>query len=505
MLKILRHKPTQRKIFIGIGIVVLPSFLIWAAVIDKSESGRSPFAGAINGKKISTGDFLGSLQSLRREIFLMHGERSEQLLRSVDLEKATWDRILLLEEARRLRVRVSNAEVIDWISKQPIFKPSGYFEPAVYKRFVQYQLKLTPRDFEEDMRKFLTLRKTVDALSPSTNLTEDDAKRVYLERTAARNLRYVLITEAPGAEEKPVTDQDVKQIYDIVQGNLTTPERLKLSYVVLAKGASDTPEARKEIEEGGLEKAAEKGLAVKTSGFITGQDPLPDVGFSAALSQALRNLKEKGDLTGWVETDKGAVLARLDEKEESRKLTYDEAKEEIQKKITESRRVEAVRGKADKIRAAMAEKSFEAVAAEEKLTILEAKNHKPGDYLDKVGVIAGVGRVIVPVKAGEISQPVPFPGGLVLVRVDSIDETIGGDWAEIKGRILEELTDTARSEALSKKMQEMWSGLKPNFKTMGAIFPEKYASGLSNPLTASSVPDAAPEPAPETKPGASDE
>lgn len=488
MLKFLRDKRVKKKIFIGIGIFVIPSFLIWAAVIDRSGSDTGPVAGTVGGRKIATGGFLRHLQSLRRELYLLHGPKGEELLKTVDMERAVWDRILLLEEARRRKLRVSNAEVIDWISRQSIFQPSGYFEPAVYKRFVEYQLRIQPRDFEEDIRQFLTLRKVVEALSPETQFTEEDARRVFREQSAPRDLRYTLVADSAGAEAKPMAEEEIKQIYDIVKDNLTTPEKLKLSYVVLEKGSpSDTPETRKELEMGGLEKAAGPGLEVRTAS-VSREDPLPEVGFSKTLSDSLGGLQAAGDRTGWIETDKGAVMARLDAREESRKLEYEEARVEIEKRLMESRRQEAVRDRAVKIRAAMAEKGFETVAAEEKLEILEAKGHKPGDYLDKAGVISDFGRALGGVGAGSLSDPVPFAGGFLIVRVDSIDENYGEGWDAAKARILEELVESARGEALSSKLKELWATLKPNYKTMGAVFPEKYASGFA-PLTQSSAPE----------------
>ncbi len=494
MIKLLRNKAIQKKLFLGIAVMIIPSFLIWAVKIDKQGANMGPVAGTFQGHKIPTGEFLKNFQSFRREIYLMQGSKADELMKQVDMEKAVWDRVLLGREARRLGVRVSNAEVVDWIGNQSIFQPSGVFEPFVYKRFVEYQLRMTAREFEEDIRQFLAIRKTVDAVAGDPKFTEDDARRVFREQKAPRRLRYVLVTAAPGTEEKPVPEEEIRNLYNMLQAAFMKPESAKISYAILEKGSGrDTPENRKAVEAEGLEKAAALGLEIKTAGPLGPKDPVPEIGFSEALSAAVFKLETTGDRTPWIETDKGAVLVRLDGKEASRPLSFEEARADIEEKMRESQKQESLRGEADRIRAAMVQKGFDPAAAEEKLEVLETKNYKPGEYLDKVGQSDELEHRISPLAAGELSEPVPYSGGFAIVRVVSVDETFTEGWAGEKDRILAELADHARSEAISKKLEELRSQLNPNFKTMGTLFPQKYSAGLGEPLETSSVPDDAPQ------------
>jgi hypothetical protein len=83
-------------------------------------------------------------------------------------------------------IRVPDAQVINSIAGIPQFhNDKGVFDPQQYVRFLQYQAKTTPSDFEEEQRQSIAFFKLRYLINSSVKVTDAEARQSFLERGAA--------------------------------------------------------------------------------------------------------------------------------------------------------------------------------------------------------------------------------------------------------------------------------------------------------------------------------
>jgi Formiminotransferase domain. len=151
-----------------IGLVSL-SFLVWllwvGGVGDIANIGQNCVA-KVDGTCITLKDY-------RRELLrygdLIQNRDMERLLREQVLESLIVQE-LLYAKAKKLGFLASNQEVIDLIKSDPSFQENGIFSTSKYKESLA-RLGLEPTEYEEYIRKILTIQKLLNLIGNGVYMT----------------------------------------------------------------------------------------------------------------------------------------------------------------------------------------------------------------------------------------------------------------------------------------------------------------------------------------------
>ena len=184
--------------------LVVTGMLLWlvtSAVTIHSVQAES--AGTMFGHPVPLNDFLKSMEASTHQAILSYGDKYRQNVSAQELEEQAWERLLLLNEARRKGIRVSNKEVIEELQASPLFRNTeGTFDTRGYQIVMQYTLGTTPRAFEEETRENLMIKKLLEqALSSGSEIPEEDLRKRFQEREAAVRLEYVVFPDLKLARE----------------------------------------------------------------------------------------------------------------------------------------------------------------------------------------------------------------------------------------------------------------------------------------------------------------
>ena len=115
------------------------------------------------------------------EGMLRYGDRYRQFLPDQVLQNQAWERLILLHEAKKQRIRVSDREVVERV--QQLFGGAEGFRPEIYKQIVQGNMGITPRAFEEQQRESLMIAKLIEqALGAEPEVTETEILALHAER-----------------------------------------------------------------------------------------------------------------------------------------------------------------------------------------------------------------------------------------------------------------------------------------------------------------------------------
>lgn len=197
MLKTLR-KNTKLVVWI-----VVISFTLWGAFsLGVSFKKKGRFAGQVFGKTITFQEYNRFYRM--HEIFSSGNPAAED---PAILRQQTWMSIIHSREAKRRKIQVTDDEVRNEI--KGIFKAQGITDltASFYKQWLKRTLRLSPREFESQLREWIRIQKLVrETFNQAIPLaTQEEAKERFLKdsrKIQFRKLKFASVEEAKAFTEK---------------------------------------------------------------------------------------------------------------------------------------------------------------------------------------------------------------------------------------------------------------------------------------------------------------
>jgi len=162
MLKQLRQKKVMKRILWGLAFIIIPAFVLWGA--GGLRESRN-YAGIVFGKKVSLEEYQESLNAVKNQALIIYGADFYTMRNAINLENQAWERIIMLNEAGRKKIKVSDGEVIARISSFGFFRDKeGSFDKEAYNMILKNTFRTDPRSFEEEVRQWLIIEKLVQSV-----------------------------------------------------------------------------------------------------------------------------------------------------------------------------------------------------------------------------------------------------------------------------------------------------------------------------------------------------
>jgi len=128
MLKKLRKKKTAKRIFIGLALVIIPAFVFWGFGSALRSKREATYAGTIAGRKIPVSDYIEAYDATKNQMIMQLGEKFFELRKFLNLEERAWERLILLNDAKKRGIRATDREVVELIESYPFFQRNGHFD-----------------------------------------------------------------------------------------------------------------------------------------------------------------------------------------------------------------------------------------------------------------------------------------------------------------------------------------------------------------------------------------
>ena len=178
------------------------------------------------------------------------GEITADLLRSMGIDRQLLQQVIdeyaALQEAARLGVTVSDAEVREAIVSLPAFQQDGEFigEAAYLQMLRMQQPPMSPAEFEENVRRSLMLQRLQAAITDWITVSDEDVAREHVRRNERVRLSAISFRADDFREGLDATDEDVAALFDQNANDYLVPEKRRLRFVLIdvpALKASFTP------------------------------------------------------------------------------------------------------------------------------------------------------------------------------------------------------------------------------------------------------------------------
>lgn len=161
---------------------------------------------------------------------------SEDLIVSLDLKtqalNALIQKKLLLLQAEKYQIKVSNEELINHIQNVPTFQKDNRFDEGFYNDYLKFQ-RQTPLEFEESQREQLTIGKVESLIKSNTKVSESEIQEAFKADEEKVKLEFVVVPrnhfEAPDVDK--ISDADLNDFFAKSKAEFEIPEQFKVQYI----------------------------------------------------------------------------------------------------------------------------------------------------------------------------------------------------------------------------------------------------------------------------------
>ena len=343
------------------------------------------------------------------------------------------DRTILLQEAKKLDLRVSDAEVAESVMNTPVFQTNGTFDNRRYRSILS-QVHLTPEEFEAEQKNVLLGEKLTRVVMGAAKVSEAEARLWFDWQNASVNIDYVLFEAGRHSDIAP-SAEEIAAYFEAQKENYKTDPMVKARYVVF------DPEAYK-------------------SQVVVDDDEIADYYDSNMDEFKTEKMVEARH-----------ILIKLDPNaDEAADLAAKVRAEEIAQKATEGQ-------------------DFAELAN----TYSEGPTKDRGGYLGKFQqsqMVKPFADKAFSMTAGEISEPVKTQFGWHVIKVESVEEASTRTMEQSKEQIISTLTGRKSRNLAYDKAEQFYEGcyekddLINNAKTfqMAVLETGSFSRGGPEPL-----------------------
>jgi len=455
MLKLLRQKKVKKTIYIVLALGIAISFIVSGILLSNDDKNTSAPLATIDKHKITAREYLDSYSAVQRQASFMYGDSFNEIKNRINFKAEAWDRILLLDYAQKQKIRVTDAEVVQWVNLQPAFKKNDKFDQKLYELYVERALRTTPRELEEELREMLTIGKIQENL-PSKSLDDTQLKELYQKEKTEKDLLYALLPWETQKENVTVTDKDTDALYLIVKDKLLAPEQVKIAYLFIPKEEQDA--------------SKQDDLPWKETNYFSKNDAVPELGYSPEVLSECFKLGASEE-SSWIETDEGNYKVKLVDKKSERPLSLEESREELKKIYTRQQAGELAAKKLTELKEKMKTEDFATVLKSENIQTTPIEKYRPGTSPAGIYPLESLERAIQSLKESEISDAFEIQRGAMMVKVIKISSLDEKKFDEEKEAFKEELSRKQSNNDMRQLLETLRKNLSLNLERMKEIFP----------------------------------
>ncbi|MGA1845971.1 SurA N-terminal domain-containing protein [Deferribacter abyssi] len=230
MLRVFREKKRLLSIFLWLVIAAFIGtiFLVWGM---GGKTKQANFAIKVNDYEISFAEYQKEYENFSNTLKALLGGNVPA---NLDITKQVVDGIiekyLLIDEANKKGVFVSDVEVFHELQKTPSFQTNGKFDPKRYMEVLKLN-RMTPSQFERSIRADLIVNKMKSLIENSVYVTENEIKNEYNYRNTEAKISYIKISSKKFKNKVRYTDEELKNYYEKNKENYRVPEKIKVKYI----------------------------------------------------------------------------------------------------------------------------------------------------------------------------------------------------------------------------------------------------------------------------------
>jgi peptidyl-prolyl cis-trans isomerase D len=435
MLNLLRKKKVMKKLLWGLAIIIIPAFVLWGAGSLSKRKFPYKYIGTIEGKKVSVEEFIKSAGDVRIELFLNYFNQPEALDKFQKdrpfLNRLAWENLIIKANAKKDNVSVPDKEVVDFVTRHPLFVRGGAFDNKLYNYILANSLGISARDFEESVRTFLITIKYKTDIIKNVTVAPDELRQSYKNEFEKARLSYIVIDTGAFKDKVEAAGDEVTSFYEKNKDLFKEPQKAILQYISFPHKEEGSREEALEEFRIAYEKLRTRPLDMEkicrglnlsineTAPFSQHEivRELEGAGNIAAISFRLRPLQDIYPAVS--ENDIGAsYIIRVKEMIPPRIKSENEVSSYIIALIKDEKAMKLAEDEANKLYSEAEAKniSLKKIARENGLELRKTDFVSRFDYIEGVGESYRIVTSAFKLKKGELSRPIKARKGFVIME-----------------------------------------------------------------------------------------
>jgi peptidyl-prolyl cis-trans isomerase D len=215
-------------------VLYIPSFL------NSDVAGNNDVVASVEGRQITVARFRQAYQrQMQAYRSQFGGNVDERMLKQLGIDQRIVQQMIeeetALAEAATLGITVSDEEVRARIAAMPGLQENGqFFGEQRYRQLLQIQQPpLTVSDFEEQIRRGITIEKLRAALTNWISVSDKEVEDEFRRRNEKVKLAVVSFPADKFREGIEATDAELIAYYDAHKNELKVPEKRKVKYALV--------------------------------------------------------------------------------------------------------------------------------------------------------------------------------------------------------------------------------------------------------------------------------
>lgn len=456
MLKPLRNKKLMQIIMWAL----ISCFAIWGA--GSAITSRKSYAGIVFGKKIYIQEFNQNYKAVLSRAKLTYGDNLPKFEKFLNLKQQAWDRIILIMEAKKRRIKTSNKDVVERIAALSIFQRDGVFSPNLYQYITMNFLCVTPYEFEQSVKNDINIEKLNLSVTKDTPISEEDIVTAYKNEREKADVSYLIINSSDYVEDVIVNQNEIESFYENNKENYKSSISTNVRYLAVPFESADEEnkdEAKFHAEEvmlfakknNGIGVAAKEfNLEIKETGFFSINSNIPGIGLSYEFAVAALQLQGK-EISDIIETSDSFCVMELIEKRPPQILSLEEAQEKVEDRLKMDKAKIKAKETANEIFAKIEfeNSTIENITVERSLTINTEEGITRKSYLKNIGTSEDFIETTFSLEVGRYGGPVEINTGYAITRMDNIYPVKEEDLLKERDDFSKKLLDEKRSESFN--------------------------------------------------------
>ena len=504
-------------------VLYIPSFLD-----EPGAAGLNDVVASVEGRDITVARFRRIYQQQMQAYRSAYGGKvDERMLKQLGIDQRIVQQMIeeetALAEAARLHITATNEEVRERIAAMPGLQENGHFiGEERYRQMLQMNNPpMRPDEFEEQVRRGVTLEKLQGALTGWMTIDDKDVESEFkrrnekvklavvsfpadkfrpgLEATDAeiaayfeqhkndlkipekRKIRYALVDMQGLRDRMQNSAQDIQRSYEDNQQQYSTPAQIRASHILLKTEGKDVEAVKKQAED--LLAQVKKGadfaqLATKYSedeisarkggdlDFFPQGQMVPEFD-KAAFALA------PGQISDIVKTQYGFHIIKVTEKKAATTRSLDEVRPQIEDQLKWERAQTEAQRAADDVAGKLKQPSdLDTVAKGRGMTVAESGFFSREEPIAGLGMAPAAAERAFTLKDGEVSESIRTPQGFAFITVTGKQDAYVPKLDEVKARVREEVlkkkaVDVARQKASAVDPQMKSSSFEAAAKAAG--------------------------------------
>ncbi len=439
MMKFLRKEGVMKVILWIIAVVIVASFGLLSNAYLLQERGAGPrHAGSLFNKPVPLAEFKEHLQFIDASLYLKFQADYKTIRPQLNLIEQTWDRLMLLHEAKKRGLKVTKPEIIDAIKQMPPFLKNNTFSEGLYRTILKNNLQISPLAFETGVQQDILIEKLLELETLGLSVNDDELAAAYTKARQQAQVRYILFPTERYLGEVTYNEAQVKNYFLNHKKDFLKPPAMRIHYVTFPVPENAGEETKASVYasvitthdrlmegESLSDIAAKDGLTIEETGFI---DPATaDIALGWDF-ETLQNLYTSRDMrrATIVETPAGYQVLQIKNRRDAYLPGFDEVADEARQAWTRNEALIASGRHAEATRALLLEKisaghangaAFKTAAAALGLEVQETPLFTYGEYLPIVGQSVTFHEAVFMLSDDKpISDPVETPKGFCLIH-----------------------------------------------------------------------------------------